>query len=124
MVVKRPPISGVWVHHGHLCSSRQALSGLFVAARGAIRSLDSSDPLPYSLSDGGVAKWPRRRSAKPLFAGSTPAAASNPSTTCRGASRARVDTGVRGLSNILRLPEGAAWLPRGPRTAVSPADRS
>ena len=39
------------------------------------RSKEGPNHWPF-LCSGGVAKWPRRRSAKPLFIGSTPIAAS------------------------------------------------
>ena len=64
------------------------------------RALPSYSVLLCRSHAGGVAKWLRRRSAKPLFAGSTPAAASNSSVVTRWVSSAG-DTQAR-------LPEGSA----------------
>ena len=66
---------------------RYATRPRIVKPRRAARRLDlarAKSPIVRLVKRGGVAKWLRRRSAKPLFAGSTPAAASSsPSRSSR-----------------------------------------
>ena len=62
----------------------------------------------FTHSDrGGVAKWPRRRSAKPLFSGSNPLAASTPTPLMRA-----------GLPETPQCPAGCGQRPTGAVSAT------
>src|SRR5207245_7388170 len=62
----------------------------------------------FTHSDrGGVAKWPRRRSAKPLFSGSNPLAASTPTPLMRA-----------GLPETPQHPAGCGQRPTGAVSAT------
>ena len=61
----------------------------------------------HSDRGGGVAKWPRRRSAKPLFSGSNPLAASTPTPSMRA-----------GPSETPQRPAGCGQRPTGAVSAT------
>ena len=98
------------------------------------RRLDPPGRVSYSRPKGGVAKWLRRRSAKPLFTGSTPVAASSPRRwPSRAADRPRQRTpplrALSAKSNIRNgLPLASAGthpaFPAGgqPESGVPPAE--